>query len=145
MILICGASTAACSSEASSVAMPIFWRVSSLRNDKHLRSNRMNSIESPLVYPYTPNGAKVVKSIAFWGVIAFLQHAPKKLSTSKMDGVPQNFREIAQIVGGQNVGNMHVKRSDLKKARTLFFPDHNPPHLDHSLIFPPPPETSTIV
>ena len=30
-------------------------------------------------------------------------------------GVPQNSREIVQIVGGQNVGSMHVKRSDPEK------------------------------
>ena len=56
-----------------------------------------------------------VKSIAFWGVIAFQKHAPKKSSASKIEGFLQNSRDIAQIVGGQNVGSMHVKRSDPEK------------------------------
>ena len=43
---------------------------------------------------------KSSKAHSFWGVIAFL-HAPKKSSASKMEGVPQNSREIAQIVSGQ--------------------------------------------
>ena len=32
-----------------------------------------------------------------------------------MEGFLQNSREIAQIVGGQNVGGMHVERSDPEK------------------------------
>ena len=32
-----------------------------------------------------------------------------------MYGFLQNSREIAQIVGGQNIGSMHVKRSDPEK------------------------------
>ena len=61
-----------------------------------------------------PVGEKV-KSIALGGAVAFLQHAPKKSSADKMKGFPQNSREIAQIVGGQNVGSMQVKRSDPEK------------------------------
>ena len=38
---------------------------------------------------------------SFLGVVAFLQHAPKKSSAAKMEGFPQNSRESAQIVGGQ--------------------------------------------
>ena len=56
-----------------------------------------------------------VKSIAFFGGRAFLQHAHKQLSVTIMEVFPQNPREIAQIVGGQNVGSMHVKRSDPEK------------------------------
>ena len=52
---------------------------------------------------------------SFCGVMAFLQHGPKKLSASKMEGFPRNSGEIAQIVSGQNVGSMHVKRSDPEK------------------------------
>ena len=37
------------------------------------------------------------KSIASWGVTAFLQDAPKKLSASKRQVFPQNFREVSQI------------------------------------------------
>ena len=40
-----------------------------------------------------------------------------------MEGFLQNSREMAHIVGRQNVGSMHVKRSDLKKTRTLLFPE----------------------
>ena len=36
---------------------------------------------------------------SFWGDIAFLQHAPKKLSASNMECFPQSSRKIAQIVG----------------------------------------------
>ena len=32
-----------------------------------------------------------------------------------MEGFAQNSRENAQIVGGQNIGSMHVKRSDAEK------------------------------
>ena len=32
-----------------------------------------------------------------------------------MEGFPLSSREIAQIVGGQNAGSMHVKRSDPEK------------------------------
>ena len=32
-----------------------------------------------------------------------------------MDSFLQNSKEMAQIVGGQNVGSMHVKRSDPEK------------------------------
>ena len=44
---------------------------------------------------------KKVKSIAFGGFIAFLEHAPKRSSASKMEGFLHISREIAQIVGGQ--------------------------------------------
>ena len=60
-------------------------------------------------------GVFLSKVHSFWGVIAFLQHAPKKSSAAKMEGFPQHSREIAQIVGGQNVGSMQVKRSDPEK------------------------------
>ena len=52
------------------------------------------------------------KSIAFWAFIAFLQHAPNKSSASKMEGFPQNSKEISQIINGEKVGSMQVKRSD---------------------------------
>ena len=42
----------------------------------------------------------------------FLQHAPQKPSASNIEGFPQNSKEIAEIVGGQNVGSMHIKRSN---------------------------------
>ena len=38
-----------------------------------------------------------------------------------MEGFLQNSREIAQIVGGQNVGSMHVKRSDPEKDWNFTF------------------------
>ena len=50
-------------------------------------------------------------------VIAFLEHTPGKSEIMGLqnEGFPQNCREIAQIVGGQNVESMHVKRSDPEK------------------------------
>ena len=42
-----------------------------------------------------------------------------------MEGFPRNSREIAQIVGGQNVGSMQVKRSNPEKTRTLPLPEHD--------------------
>ena len=57
------------------------------------------------------DGAKV-KSRGFGGVVAFLQHAPETSLASKMKAFQRNSREIAQVVDGQNVGSMHIKRSD---------------------------------
>ena len=54
--------------------------------------------------------------------IAFLQHAPKKSSASKMECFPQISKEIAQIVGGRKVGSIHVQDQILTKTRTLLFP-----------------------
>ena len=51
-------------------------------------------------------------SPSFLGVMAFLQHAPKKSSASKIKGFHQNSREIAQIVCGQNVGSIQFERPD---------------------------------
>ena len=65
-----------------------------------------------------------IKVHSFLGVIAFLSHAPKKSSAAKMDSfLSKKSREMAQIVGRQNVGSMHVKRSDPEKTRTLLFPE----------------------
>ena len=51
----------------------------------------------------------------FWGGQTFQKHAPKNLSAAKMDCFLSNSREMAQIVSGENVGSMHVKRSDPEK------------------------------
>ena len=63
-----------------------------------------------------------VKSIAFGGGLAFLQHAPKTSSASKLEGFPQNSTEVAQTIGGPNVGSMHVQRSDREKDANFTFP-----------------------
>ena len=57
---------------------------------------------------------KKSKVHSFWGVIAFLQHAPRDRRPPKW-GFPLNSREIVQIVGGQRAGSMHIKRSDPDK------------------------------
>ena len=69
-------------------------------------------------------GKEVSKSKvhSFWGGHSFLQHAPKISSASKKEGFPQISREIAQIVGKQDVGSMRVKRLDLTKKPNLTFP-----------------------
>ena len=51
-----------------------------------------------------------------------------------MEGFPQNSRETAQIVGGQNLGSMHVKDQTLEKTRTLPFRDKSVSFEDFLLI-----------
>ena len=63
------------------------------------------------------------KSIASGGVVVFLQHAPKGSSASKIEGFPQNSRDIAQIQGGENIGRCTSKDQTLKTTRILHFTD----------------------
>ena len=48
--------------------------------------------KAPWVFLDSTSANWAKRSIAFWGVIAFLQHAPEKSSASKMEGFPQKFQ-----------------------------------------------------
>ena len=57
---------------------------------------------------------KSVKSIALGGH-SFSIACSSEIVGRQNGGFPLNSREVVQIIGGQNVGSMHVKRSDPEK------------------------------
>ena len=76
------------------VAQQMPWRESDIRTISYC-----NSLQDGLMLG---NG----QVHGFRGLIAFLRHAPKKSSASRMEGPKGISREIA------NVASMHVKMSD---------------------------------